>query len=164
MDFISQNLYQEYKQERLIDRSLSLYDTIHDPHRKGKQKKSGVEEKANLEKITSLFTQNIEIARARCFDVKTLLTYEGTSKSYFLSPDGLFLSKGKKAELQPLLKTKSVPSNDVVYNMEKSILVIDFMAEARKIGSRRKKFKLKTFGYVINDLWQRFSYMSRQVI
>ena len=34
-------LYQEYKQKRLIDRSLGLYDKIHDPHRKGKQKRSG---------------------------------------------------------------------------------------------------------------------------
>ena len=48
-------------------------------------------------------------------------------------------------------------------NMEKSILIIDFMAEARKIGSRRKKFNLKTFGDAINDLWQRSLYMGQQV-
>ena len=63
-----------------------------------------------MEKMTNLFTRNVEIARARCFDVKTLLAYEGTDKSYFLSPDGVFLSKGKKSELQPLLKTKTMLS------------------------------------------------------
>ena len=139
-----------------------MYGTIHDPHRKVKKKKSEGG-KANLEKMTNLFTRNVEIARARCFDVKTLLAYEGTDKSYFLSPDGVFLSKGKKSELQPLLKTKSISSNDVEYNMERSILVIDFMAEARKIESRRKKFNLKTFGDVIDDLWQRVLHMGRQV-
>ena len=157
-----ETLHQEYRKVRLIERSLGLYDTITDPHSKVKKKKSEGG-KANLEKMTSLFTRNVEIARARCFDVKTLFAYEGTDKSYFLSPDGLFLSKGNKSELQPLLKTKSIPSNDVEYNMERSILVIDFMAEARKIGSRRKKFNLKTFGDVIDDLWQRVLHMGRQV-
>ena len=52
-------------------------------------------------------------------------------------------------------------SNDVKVKMDNSILLIDFMAEARKIESRRKKFNLKTFGDVITDMWSRFSYMGQ---
>ena len=55
-----------------------------------------------------------------------------TSRHYFLAPDGLFLSKCNKAELQPLLKTRSIPSDSIEVKTDSSVLLIDFMAEARK--------------------------------
>ena len=32
--------------------------------------------------------------------------------------------------------------------------IIDFMAEARKIEARQKKFNLKTFGDAVDDIWK----------
>ena len=104
--------------------------------------------------------RRIGIARARCYDIKLLFTYDLTDISYFLSPDASFLLKGSKADFQPLLKIQSISSDHDQVNSDSSILVIDFMAEARKIESRRKKFNLKTFGEVMicgNDFlsWSR---------
>ena len=64
--------------------------------------------------------------------------------------------------LQPLLKTQSISSDGIEVKMDSSVLLIDFMAEARKIESRRKKFNLKTFGDVITDMWDRFSYIGQK--
>ena len=108
--------------------------------------------------------RRIGIARARCYDIKLLFTYDLTDISYFLSPDASFLLKGSKADFQPLLKIQSISSDHDQVNSDSSILVIDFMAEARKIESRRKKFNLKTFGEVINDLWKRFLSWSRNFV
>ena len=99
--------------------------------------------------------RRIGIARARRYDIKLLFAYYLTDISYFLSPDASFHLKGNKADFQPLLKIQSISSDHDQVNSDSSILVIDFMAEARKIESRRKKFNLKTFGEVINDLWKR---------
>ena len=35
-----------------------------------------------------------------------------------------------------------------------SVAIIDFMAEARKIEARLKKFNLKTFGDAVDDIWK----------
>ena len=152
---IGEAAYQEYRKKRLEERTLGLFDTIHDPHikKKKKKKKSENEGKPDLEKIKNGFMRTIDIARTRSYIMRKLLSYELTDRSYFLSPDGVYLSKGNKAELQPLLKKRVVSSNEITVKMENSILLIDFMAEAWKIESRRKKFNLKTFGDVITDMW-----------
>ena len=64
--------------------------------------------------------------------------------------------------LQPLLKTRSISSDGIEVKMDSSVLLIDFMGEARKIESQRKKFNLKTFGDVITDMWDRFSYIGQK--
>ena len=65
--------------------------------------------------------------------------------------------------MQPLLKTRSVPTSDVTIDNERSIVFIDFMARARKIESRRKKFGLKTFGDALLDIWNSFWNMAKYV-
>ena len=64
------------------------------------------------------------------------------------SPDGFYLSKSKKSELLPLLESRTVTISNASTEFYKanSIAIFDFMAEARKIESRRKKFGFKTFG------------------
>ena len=157
---IGEDAYQECRKKRLDERTSGLFDTLHDPHGKKKKKKSENTGKPDLEKIKNNFIRNIDIARTRSYNIKKLLSYELTDKSYFLAPDGFFLSKSNKAELQPLLKTQSIPSDSIDVNMDSSVLLIDFMAEARKIESRRKRFNLKTFGDVMTDMWSRFSSIS----
>ena len=110
-----------------------------------------------MSKVKSQFTRIIEIARARSYDVRKLLESELTDKPYFLTPDGKYLSKGKKSELQKLLKTRtlsiSADAAEVYKDPSNSIVLFDFMAEARKIASRRTTFNLKTYGDAMNDMW-----------
>ena len=94
--------------------------------------------KPDLDKIKLGFLRRMEIARTHCINIKSLLRYELTDNSFFLSPDRCFLSKSKKADLQPLLKTRSVPTSDVTIDNKRSIVLIDFMSQARKIESRRE--------------------------
>ena len=84
------------------------------------------------------------------------MSYELTDKPYFLSPDGCYLSKGIKSELQSLLKSGTISTQEFSSRQQNnnSIAVIDFMAEARKIESRRNKFNLKTFGDAVADIWK----------
>lgn len=147
-------LYKEYRQTRLVERTKGLFDTIHKIH--SKKKKCSNENKPDLNKVKADFTRCIEVARTRNYDVQKLLSYELTDKPYFLSPDGCYLSKSNKSELQSLLKSGTISTQEFSRGPHDyiSIAVIDFMAEARKIGSRRNKFNLKTFGDAVADIWK----------
>ena len=112
------------------------------------------ENKPDLSKLKGEFSRYIEVARARNYDLRKLLSYEVTDKPYFLSPDGCYLTKGKKSELQSLLKCRTISFHEFSTKQHNSVAIIDFMAEARKIEARRKKFNLKTFGDAVDDIWK----------
>jgi hypothetical protein len=97
-----EELYKDYRKTRLVERTKGLFDTIHRVH--FKKKKILKENKPDLSKLKGEFSRYIEVARARNYDLRKLLSYEVTDKPYFLSPDGCYLTKGKKSELQSLLK------------------------------------------------------------
>ena len=151
--------YDSYRQTVLVDKTKGIFDTIHRTHqrrgKKGKANNSSGEKVIDLTKLNSEFTRVVDIARSRNYNVKDLFTYEISDMPYFLCPDGNYLSKSNKSELQSLLKTRDILNVDFDNEPQRnrSILVIDFMAEARKIESRRKKFGFKTFGDALNDIW-----------
>ena len=82
------------------------------------------------------------------------MSYEITDSSYFLASDGCYLTKAQKSDLQTLLKNQKISIYEFSFKEESySVVLIDFMAEARKIEARRKKFNLKTFGDAVTDIW-----------
>ena len=74
-------IYTTYRQKRLIDSSVKLFDRIAKPRI---QKKIKQQPKVDLaaEKLTMVRT--VDVARAQGYDVKKLLSYEVTSTSFFL--------------------------------------------------------------------------------
>ena len=147
-----EELYKDYRKTRLVERTKGLFDTIHRVH--FKKKKILKENKPDLSKLKGEFSRYIEVARARNYDLRKHLSYEVTDKPYFLSPDGCYLTKGKKSELQSLLKCRTISFHEFSTKQHNSVAIIDFMAEARKIEARRKKFNLKTFGDAVDDIWK----------
>ena len=81
-----------------------------------------------------------------------------TSTSLFLMKEG-FMRKAVKSEL-----VKEFKENDLSYQMitesvdkyNKKITIIDFMAYARRLDSRIKKFNLKSYNDAMQNLWENF--------
>ena len=94
-------------------------------------------------------TQGYDVNKVLWYEVTSpsLLWYEVTSPSFFLMKEG-FMRKAGKSEL-----VKEFKENDLSYQMitesvdkyNKKITVIDFMAYARRLNSRIKKFNLKSY-------------------
>ena len=119
-----EELYKDCRKTRLVERTKGLFDTIHMVH--FKKKKILKENKPDLSKLKGEFSRYIEVARARNYDLRKLLSYEVTDKPYFLSPDGCYLTKGKKSELQSLLKCRTISFHDFSTKQHNSVAIIIF--------------------------------------
>ena len=150
--------YQTFVMEKLSEKSKTLVDHIHKMFPKNQKEKSATE---SALKETSDTLRWIEIAHSRGFTTETLLRYELTSTSYYLTSDGL-LEKPEKAQLSRELESKFLKKDEVLLNhpapQEKTAVIIDFIAYARKVYS--KVLKCKTFGDYFNNLWKRFQKLS----
>lgn len=144
-------LYENYRQSRFVLKTKHLFDKISlGPSKKKEVKKK---DKDNLSKDQNEFTRKIEIARSRGYSVSSLLQYEMTDTSYFLTKDG-YLTKPDKSDLLGLLRTRNILVNDYQFTPSRRVTVFDFMAEARRIGSRRKSGGIVTFGDAVRDIWK----------
>ena len=150
--------YQTFVKERLTEKSKSILDPIHKMFPKKQKVKSATE---SALKETSDTLRWIEIARSRGFSAETLLRYELTSTSYYLTSDG-FLKKPEKAQLSKELESKFLEKDEIMVNhpasKENTAVIIDFMAYARK--SYVKVLKCKTFGDYFDNLWRKFVRLS----
>ena len=131
-----EDMYQEYRRSRLVDRSKKLFDVI--SCQRTKTKKAVTEKPVDLNKVQADFVRVIDIARCRGYNVRNLLSYEITTTSYFLTTADGYLTKAAKFELLPLLRTRQIPIREYSFGNERTVSVIDFMAQARKIDSREK--------------------------
>ena len=52
---------------------------------------------------------------------------------------------------------------EFTFSPKKRVAIIDFMAQARKIESRRKKFNIKTFGDAVNYIWNSILQLARYI-
>ena len=102
----------------------------------------------------------IDYSRLRSFDIADLLKHEIVSTSFYLTKDGE-LRKSLKSELARELKNLlempclvEIPDSDL-----KSVIVVDFMAYARKIPT--KKMMLSTYEDYFKALWRTFSSLSK---
>ena len=147
--------YQKFWDRRLSQKSVKLFDTI--TKTRSNASKGGKRHRTpDVKKETIDFLRTVDYARLRQFDVADLLEYEVSSTSFYLTKDGN-LRKSQKSELAREMKNmiekecqSTVPESNL-----KSIIVIDFMAYARKIPT--KKMNLKTYKDFYNVLWNTFS-------
>ena len=125
-----EEMYQEYRQSRLVERSKKLFDVI--PSHRMKKKKVKAEKPVDLNKVRTDFARIIDIARCRGYNVRNLLSYEITTTSYFLTTES-YLRKATKSEFLSLLRTRQIPIREYSSGDHRTISVIDSMAQARKI-------------------------------
>ena len=147
---------EEYRQKRLIDGSVKLFDRIKKPQIY-KKKKEPPKIDLGAEKLTLVRT--VDVARAQGYDIRKLLSSsEITSTSFFLMKDG-FMRKSGKSELVKEMKANDISYEKIADNVnkfQKKVCVIDFMAYARRIDSRITKFKLKSYNDAMKNLWDTF--------
>ena len=87
--------------------------------------------------------RNIDYARVPDHIIVNLLKYEITSTSFYLTKDD-FLCKHKNSELSTEVKKpfKKECFFEVPMCKKKAILVVDFMAYAKKVPMKKAKLKL----------------------
>lgn len=153
--------YENFKEERLEKKSKKLFDTI--PKTRSTRQTAKKSKTPDVKKETIDFLCTIDYARLRQFNVEELLSYEIGSTSFYLTKDGS-LRKSPKSELAREIKklldaecSESVPAANL-----KSMIVIDFMAYARKVPT--KKMKLQTYEDFVKVLWKTFSTLSNNCV
>ena len=117
----------------------------------------------DIKKETVKAIKLIDYARLREYPLQKLLTYELTTTSFSLTKDG-FLCKSAKSELARKIEENvqsetltEMPKNTAEI---KSMVVIDFMAQVRKVPV--KKAKIRTFGEFGQFLWKHFQYLGNE--
>ena len=87
--------------------------------------------------------RNIVYARPRDYNLTNLLKYEITRTSFYLTKDG-FLRKHKKSEFATVIKEpfKNEYLSEVPMCNKKAMLVVDFMAYARKVPAGLQKLEI----------------------
>ena len=151
--------YQKFVDERLDKKSSNLFDKI--PKARSGNKKKKNRKLADAKKETINFVRTVDYARLRMLDVSNMLSYEITLTSFHLTKDGE-LRKSPKLELTRGLKNllQNPCPAELPESPLKTVIVIDFMAYARKVPI--KKMKLKTYEELFNTLWNTFSSLSNE--
>ena len=147
-----EKLYKKYRQDRMVDKSAKLFDRIQKPKILNVKVK---EPKVDLQAETLALVRVVDVARGQGYDVKELLSYEITSSSFFPTKEG-FMRKADKSELIREFKDTQYSLSkfqELYETCERSVTVIDFMAYARRLHTWINKFNLKTFGDMIQELW-----------
>ena len=147
-----EDLYNKFRKERIVEKNTSLFKII--SQQKIKNPKNNVQDAVDKKKDTMTLLRTVDIARARCYDIKKLLSYELTSIPHFLTEDGFLRSAKTKSDLLEDIRFTQIPFKDIDINND--VTVIDFMAYARKLESRMKNCGLKTFGDFLNNIWKTF--------
>ena len=150
--------YDRFIKEHLDCKSVKLFDKI--PMTR-KTKEMGKNWKPpNVNKETIHFLQMIDYSRLCNLDITDLLKHKIVSTSFYLTKDGE-LRKSPKPKLARELKNLlekpclvEIPDSDL-----KSVVVIDFMAYAQKIPT--KKMMLATYEDFFKALWRTFSSLSK---
>ena len=97
----------------------------------------------DVAKETLSFLRTIDVARLREYDLQTLLQYELTSCSFYMTKDGN-LRKFTKADLAKELKQslEKIPIDVAPSDMD-SVIIFDFMAFSRRVPVKKLKLPLK---------------------
>ena len=160
---VGKSAYESYKQQRLVDKSKSIHDRIHN-------NRDVVLPAPKMDNITEIPVESrpikskedisnalrfIEAARDRGHDnMEDILTYEITSTSYFLVSEtkgGHRLKKCDKSELSREVLVKSNSPLAVFCSQTIiDVVIIDFMALVRKVPV--KKMGIKTYGALASTL------------
>ena len=104
-----------------------------------------------MKKVPAEITRTIDIARVQGYCVRTLLSYGITFTSLFLTKDG-FLKKCTNSDLLDLVRTQQIQESEFTRAPKQRVVIIDLMAEVRKIESWEKKGKVKTFGDALIEI------------
>lgn len=157
---MGEKLFQEFRDSRIVFKKKMLFDKI--TKEVIKKEKNHDQPTKDLNKESMVLLRSVDIARARCYDVKTLLSYEITSTSFFLSKNGFLRPASNKSDLLKKTRLSQYPLKEFSHNSKLGVF-IDFMAYARKLGSRanNNKSSIKTFGDFVENLWQSFLTYSR---
>ena len=98
----------------------------------------------DIKKESMILLRSVDVARARAYDVKTLLFYEIASTSFFLTEEKYVRPASNKSDLQKKTQISQVSFKQRKINCRFAVL-FDFMAYARKLGSRATNVNLKNF-------------------
>ena len=112
--------------------------------------------KNDLHKETVQFLRSIDYGRLRGFDMKSLMGYEISPTSFYLTKDG-FMRKADKAQLATELKQmlgENPPAN-LPSTIQKRVVIIDFMAYVRKVPI--KTLRLNSYHDLFSNLWDTFT-------
>ena len=160
---VGESSYQEFKNQRLDEKSISLHATI--PGNKKEVLPDPIFETAAPSKTlqarivkskqdSSDAHRYIEAARDRGYSMEEILKYETTSTSYFLvseTNEGHRLKKCDKAALaREVLTRANLSPQDASQVLSVDAVVFDFMALVRKVPI--KKMELKTYGELASAL------------
>ena len=151
---LAKSAREEFYRTRLRDKSKSLFDNI-PKTRKPKQKVSSAKS-YDLNKETVQFLRYIDYGRLRGFDMKTLMSYEISPTSFYLTKDGL-MRKSDKSKLTTELKDMldHNPPTNLPSTIQKRVIIIDFMAYVRKVPI--KTLRLSTYRDLFSNLWGTFT-------
>ena len=101
---IGEREYAEFKKDRLQEKSVKLFDSIHNVKFNVASKHNASQQHLDLKKETLKFMRVIEIARLRGYDLAALLQHEITTTSFFLAKDDN-LKKSPKSEFGREMKS-----------------------------------------------------------
>ena len=160
---VGESAYNEYLETRMISKTSALHDTISSnanvvfpkpiddtPDSQGKVISSRTD-MADSQRY-------LELATERRYDFTKLLKFEITNNSYYLTSEtkmGIKLKKHDKAALsREIVSVVDEPNRNVsYYDVNVSMVVVDFMALVRKTPT--KKLGLKTYGDLAKELCER---------
>ena len=138
------NAYNNFVVSRFKSHQKQLFDII--PKAMGKTITSSKKKNVDIHQETTKALRYIDFARARNYDLSRLFKCELSEILFFLVKDGNLRKGDNKNELERALegKLEHLPTKIIPSSNKKSMIVVDFMACAKKVGL--KKDKVKTFG------------------
>ena len=153
MQIIGSEVCSKLRQERYIDKSLKLSDTIHRTNIKGFhmiQKKLSEQKTKKKKGAGPAYKRMVDITIARGIPMEAVLHYDISQEEYLFDEDG-FMKKAQKSTLIQQLE-KNLTEEDRKINFKDQTLkygvVFDVMAIFRKIKLRG----LKTFGDLCKEV------------
>ena len=151
-------LYNDFRDTRIVKKTSALLDRI---SKAGIPKaKSGNQTSIDKKKETMDLLRIVDIARARCFSIDVLLSFEVTNTSLFLVKDNFLREASNKSDLLTYIRLKQSPFVDLNITLKLGTF-IEFMSYARKLNSRMHKENMKTFGDFVENLWESFQRYSK---
>ena len=151
-------LYKSYRQERIVEKTARLFDRI--PQAKIEKTKDPIQVLPDKKKECMNLLRYVDIARARRYDIKYLLSFEITITSFFLTKENYLRPAENKSDLLKEIRPKQFPLAEQKIS-SRSATFIEFMAYVRKLDSRIKSESINTFGDFMQSLWNSFKRYSK---
>ena len=148
--------YQNFKMNRLVNKTEKLFDPMHKV--RSKQSHKAVTKSDAIKKETVTFMKYVDFARVHKYDLRKLLKYDIISTPFYLTKEQ-YLRKSSKSELAPEIKellSKRCPKTGSVSNI-KAMFVFEFMGYCRKVPI--KTLNMKTYVDLFNSLWGILQYV-----